>query len=403
MLGMVTTLLGRHATSASFTDKVTSTGSSFSTATLGTPVLTATPSGSGATGSVALSWTAPDFATSWDVFRVTATCSPTPTFGAALINRLVTNYTNTPVGAGTYCYAIKGKYQSWTSAFSNLAQVTINKVTPGISTTPNPASGTQGVVLKDSATLTGGSSATGTITFRLYPPSDPTCAGSAVFTEAVTVSDNGAYPTVGGYTTITTGTYRWTAAYSGDTNNNAVSSGCAAEPVTVTSANSTVFLKGTYSAATSLGCEVSTMPMATGVGNTGTTVTVPKKDGFVVWRDTTDAFTTMAATGVYSFTLVRTAGGSSTTATIVEIGYCDSSNVFTSLGSSSRSFAAAPPNATQTFSITTTNGSAQSIGGATGRVLAVRITLDSANGNGKDLTLSTSTTVNPSFFTGPVN
>src|SRR5262249_16067503 len=77
---------------------------------------------------------------------------------------------------------------------------------------------------------------TGTITFKLFPPSDPTCGGAAVFTENVTVNGNGMYSTVGSYTTITTGTYRWTAHYSGDTNNAAAASGGAGEPVDIVSA-----------------------------------------------------------------------------------------------------------------------------------------------------------------------
>jgi hypothetical protein len=87
----------------------------------------------------------------------------------------------------------------------------------GISTTPNPSSGTVPLLLNDSATLTGATAtAGGTITFNLYPPSDPTCAGSASYTDVVTVNGPGTYSTSPGFTATTAGTWNWTADYSGD-------------------------------------------------------------------------------------------------------------------------------------------------------------------------------------------
>src|SRR5262249_61761831 len=64
--------------------------------------------------------------------------------------------------------------------------------------------------------LSGGSSPTGTITFTLYSPSNV-----AVYTDTVTVSGNGTYDTStgtnpGGYLPTVTGTYLWSASYSGD-------------------------------------------------------------------------------------------------------------------------------------------------------------------------------------------
>src|SRR5205814_974557 len=69
------------------------------------------------------------------------------------------------------------------------------------------------------ATLSGGHSPTGTITFDLYGPSaSPDCSGAAVFTSTVPVSGNGDYNS-GPFTPTTAGSYYWVASYSGDVNN----------------------------------------------------------------------------------------------------------------------------------------------------------------------------------------
>src|SRR5262249_34930893 len=108
-----------------------------------------------------------------------------------------------------------------------------------LNTTPS-AGGIVGVKLNDSGALAGGSSPTGTITFKLWGPSNPTCdpaGAAAVFSQDVTVNGNGTYNTSGGYTTAAPGTYKWTAGYTGDGNNNPATSGCDAENVVVTKAS----------------------------------------------------------------------------------------------------------------------------------------------------------------------
>ena len=95
---------------------------------------------------------------------------------------------------------------------------------PTITTTASPAVVVgSGAELTDSATLAGGFNPTGTITFTLYDPSSTT----VVDTETVTVNGNGTYSTPTGFTLPTgtvTGTYQWVASYSGDANNNPVTS-----------------------------------------------------------------------------------------------------------------------------------------------------------------------------------
>ncbi len=107
---------------------------------------------------------------------------------------------------------------------------------PTIVTNPDPDQGHVGDTLNDTATLSGGFAPTGTILFELFPPADATCAGTPVFSESVTVSGNGDYSTTTGYTVPLagpSGTYHWTASYSGDANNNPASSDCADEPVVI--------------------------------------------------------------------------------------------------------------------------------------------------------------------------
>jgi hypothetical protein len=107
---------------------------------------------------------------------------------------------------------------------------TVNPVTPTLSTTAGPDVNL-GTAVTDSATLTGtatqpanpvinltgtgGAAAGGTITFKLFGPSDTGC-GSLVFTSsAVPVSGDGTYGPVS-FTPTDVGNYHWVAVYSGN-------------------------------------------------------------------------------------------------------------------------------------------------------------------------------------------
>jgi uncharacterized repeat protein (TIGR01451 family) len=72
----------------------------------------------------------------------------------------------------------------------------------------------------------------GSITFTLY--SAKGCSGSVLDTEAVdNVTADGNYTTPTGVKITAAGTYYWVASFSGDSQNNPVSSGCNDEPVSV--------------------------------------------------------------------------------------------------------------------------------------------------------------------------
>jgi hypothetical protein len=137
--------------------------------------------------------------------------------------------------AGRYCWRA-----TWTGDSANgipgssdssaTECFTVNPVTPTLSTTAGPDVNL-GTAVTDSATLsgtatqpaspvinltgTGGAAAGGTITFKLYGPSNSGC-GALVFTSSpVTVSGNGTYGPVS-FTPTAPGNYHWVAVYSGN-------------------------------------------------------------------------------------------------------------------------------------------------------------------------------------------
>ena len=113
-----------------------------------------------------------------------------------------------------------------------LEPVSVTPATPAISTTQQPASATVGSSIADKATVTGGDSPTGTVTFNLYNNSGGT--GTPLFTDTETLS--GGTATSKGYTATATGTDYWVATYNGDSNNSSVTSGTSLEPVSITPA-----------------------------------------------------------------------------------------------------------------------------------------------------------------------
>jgi uncharacterized repeat protein (TIGR01451 family) len=148
----------------------------------------------------------------------------------------------TPSTAGTYrwiaSYSGDAKNEPSIGLCNDAGETdVVQKVNPTIATnaSDNIVIGGQ---ISDTATLAGGFSPTGSITFRLYGPADATCAAAAIFTSTVPVNGNGDYASAA-YTANVAGTYRWIAIYSGDGNNAAASGACndADENVVVTTPN----------------------------------------------------------------------------------------------------------------------------------------------------------------------
>ena len=147
--------------------------------------------------------------------------------------------------------------------------VTVQQATPSLATAAS-ADIVAGGALSDSATLAGGASPTGKITFRLYGPNDDACDGTVVFTKVVTIAGNGTYAS-GPFTPAAAGTYRWVASYAGDASNLATSGACndAGESAVVAFANPT--LTTVASAAIKLGGTITdSATLALGAKPTGT-------------------------------------------------------------------------------------------------------------------------------------
>ena len=124
-----------------------------------------------------------------------------------------------------------------------------------------------GQKLTDQATLSGGLSPTGSITFTLYNTSN----NSVVDTETVNnITGDGIYNTPTGYLPTATGTYQWVATYSGDNFNlSATDNSGAAELETVTSADPTINTSQQPANAT-VGTSIADQATVSGYNPTGT-------------------------------------------------------------------------------------------------------------------------------------
>ncbi|MDQ1442176.1 MAG: hypothetical protein QOG97_2404 [Acidimicrobiaceae bacterium] len=179
-----------------------------------------------------------------------ATCTGAATFSMTVpVNSGTGSYTS-----GAFAPTASGSYR-WVAAYSGDANnapattacgdagetSTVSQATPTIVTTASGAISIGGSI-SDAAVLSGGFNPTGTITFKVFGPSNPTCTGTGAFTSApVTVAGNGTYAS-GPFTPSAAGSYNWVAAYTGDANNATVTSACGAanETSTVSKANPTI-------------------------------------------------------------------------------------------------------------------------------------------------------------------
>ncbi|WP_196279351.1 choice-of-anchor A family protein [Catellatospora vulcania] len=149
--------------------------------------------------------------------------------------------------------------------------VSAGTVTPTLSTDASDDI-TLGGQIRDTATLAGGQSPTGTITFSLYGPDNATCTGTPVFTSTVPVTGNGNYPSQQ-FTPTLAGTYRWIASYSGDAVNAGVTRPCndPNESVVVSQGTVTPTLTTDASRDTYVGKEIyDRATLAGGIAPTGT-------------------------------------------------------------------------------------------------------------------------------------
>ena len=129
-------------------------------------------------------------------------------------NGNVTSDPFTTVAAGTYrwvaAYSGDANNAAVTTACNDANEsVVVTKAAPAIATQAS-APATVGGTISDTATLSGGTGPTGTITFNVFGPNNATCSGTPAFTSTVTVAGNGNYLS-GPFTATAPGTYRFVA------------------------------------------------------------------------------------------------------------------------------------------------------------------------------------------------
>jgi uncharacterized repeat protein (TIGR01451 family) len=201
--------------------------------------------------------------------------------GGAVVTTLTGTVDNGSASSGTFTPATAGTYR-WTASYggdpnnavasagcnADGESVVVAKATPTISTTASPGVPIGGSI-SDMATLSGGDTPSGTVTFSLYGPDDSNCTGAVVTTLPGTVVFGSA--SSGSFTPATAGTYRWIASYGGDPNNAAISGGCNDSNESVQIAKASPTISTTASPGVSIGGSISdTATLAGGDSPSGT-------------------------------------------------------------------------------------------------------------------------------------
>ncbi len=178
-------------------------------------------------------------------------CAATPVFtstvGVDPAGTTATSADFTPSVAGTYrliaTYAGDASYAAAATACADPAEtVVVGRAPLPIATAVAPSSIVLGATFQDAATLgpgpAGAAVPTGTVTFTVYRPGDPTCSAAPVLTSTNPVNAAGTAAISGTFRPTGAGTYRVVATYGGDANYSGSASSCAdpTEAVTVTRA-----------------------------------------------------------------------------------------------------------------------------------------------------------------------
>ncbi len=187
------------------------------------------------------------------------TCAGQPVFTSSAtleIDGSATSADYVPANAGTYRWIATYGGDVNNEPAAGLCgaggeSVTIAKAVPGFE-----ASAVERVTIGDEvrswASFAGAVGPTGTITFQLYGPTDPSCSRAAIFTTAMPIHENGSFASEP-FLPTAPGAYHWVAAYSGDSNNERGRSGCGAAGGTSTVARATPALNAAATASVELG------------------------------------------------------------------------------------------------------------------------------------------------------
>ena len=179
----------------------------------------------------------------------------------------------TPTAPGAYrwvaAYSGDANYPGLAGACGDANETSV--VTQGGATiTTSATSGTIGSAIGDTATVSGsaGPVPTGTVTFTLYGPGNPTCAGAPPFTSGPHPLTGGPPPTAtsGPFTPTVVGSYQWVASYSGDANYAPVTSPCNAPGETSVVSAGVATLSGTALSPVSIGNPIRDTATVTGAG-----------------------------------------------------------------------------------------------------------------------------------------
>src|SRR6266699_1051066 len=167
------------------------------------------------------------------------TSTSTVAVGAA--NTVPASASVTPVSAGSFSLNATYAGDSNNNRVSSSCEpLTVNKQTPTVTTSVSPSSTiTVGASVTDQASLTGGfpsTGITGIVTYAFF--NNAACTGNPISSSTVTVGAGNSVPASSSLTPPSAGSFAFNATYSGDTNNNRVSSLC--EPLTVQKATPSI-------------------------------------------------------------------------------------------------------------------------------------------------------------------
>jgi hypothetical protein len=156
----------------------------------------------------------------------------------------------TPATAGSYYWSAhySGDLENPPADSVCSAISSVGKASPDL--TGDASAGVVGAVIHDEASVAGGFSPTGELTFSVYGPTDTGCT-TPLATAAVPLQD--AHATSADYLAQQAGGFRWTVAYGGDANNEAAILGCGAANQTSTVGKASPTLAGTATATASVG------------------------------------------------------------------------------------------------------------------------------------------------------
>ncbi len=168
-----------------------------------------------------------------------------PVGTSGLTDSTVTSATYVPPQVGVYEWTAEivvnagGSIENGPTSCTD-EQVTVNQASSSITTEQSNADGAPvGTAIVDSAHVIG-DNPSGSVTFYLYGPDNPTCANNSdagptwlqSWSEQLDQNGNASVPGPG-FTTAQVGTYQWVAHYAGDANNTSATSACGSEAVTI--------------------------------------------------------------------------------------------------------------------------------------------------------------------------